>query len=79
VEVSHRLTSACDGSFLARLGADEFIVVSPDGPQPAVAQELCNRLAAVLDQPVRIDAMRSRAVLRSGPVSTPATAPMRIP
>ena len=66
VEVSHRLTSACDGSFLARLGADEFIVVSPDGPQPAVAQELCSRLAAVLDQPVCIDGYEIESSLTIG-------------
>ncbi len=32
VEVGGRLSSACNGSFLARLGADEFIVVSPRRP-----------------------------------------------
>ena len=55
VEVGHRLVSACDGSFLARLGADEFIAVSPDGPQPATAQKLCACLGTVFDQPVCID------------------------
>ncbi|KRQ99546.1 hypothetical protein CQ12_35200 [Bradyrhizobium jicamae] len=55
VEVGRRLVSACNGSFLARLGADEFIVVSPDGPQPATAQALCARIATALDQPVCID------------------------
>ena len=55
VEVGHRLASVCNESFLARLGADEFIVVSPDGPQPATAQQLCADLATVLDQPVCID------------------------
>ena len=55
VEVGRRLTSACNGSFLARLGADEFVIVCAEGPQPATAQDLCVRLGAVLDRPVRID------------------------
>jgi hypothetical protein len=38
VEVGHRLTSACNGSFLARLGADEFVVVSPGGDDPCDAR-----------------------------------------
>ena len=66
VEVGHRLASACNGSFLARLGADEFIVVSPDGPQPATAQELCARLGTVLDQPVCIDSYEIGGALTIG-------------
>jgi len=66
VEVGRRLVSACNGSFLARLGADEFIVVSPDGPQPETAQELCARLAPVLDQPVCIDGYEVEGSLTIG-------------
>ena len=55
VEVGRRLASACDGTFLARLGADEFTIVSSDGPQPATAEELCARLSTIMDQPVCID------------------------
>jgi diguanylate cyclase (GGDEF)-like protein len=55
VEVGSRLKAACDGAFLARLGADEFIVVSSDGPQPAAAEALCARLHAVLNHPVGVD------------------------
>ncbi|WP_442894479.1 putative bifunctional diguanylate cyclase/phosphodiesterase [Bradyrhizobium sp. AZCC 1588] len=35
--------------------ADEFIVVSPDGPQPAMARDLCAQLGTALDQPVCIE------------------------
>jgi diguanylate cyclase (GGDEF)-like protein len=66
VEVGHRLNSACNGSFLARLGADEFIVVSPDGPQPATAQEFCAHLGTVLDRPVCIDGYEIESSLTIG-------------
>lgn len=66
VEVGRRLASACNGSFLARLGADEFIVVSPAGPQPATAQELCIRLGAALEQPLRLDGHEMEAGLTIG-------------
>jgi diguanylate cyclase (GGDEF)-like protein len=66
VEIARRLTSACKGSFLARLGADEFIVISPDGPQPATAQKLCADLSAVFDQPVRIDGYEIESGLTIG-------------
>jgi diguanylate cyclase (GGDEF)-like protein len=54
-EIGRRLILACDGTFLARLGGDEFTIVSSAGAQPAAAQELCARLSAVLEAPVRID------------------------
>ena len=54
-EIARRLASACEGAFLARLGGDEFTIVSSAGAQPAAAEELCVRLSAVLEAPVRID------------------------
>jgi diguanylate cyclase (GGDEF)-like protein len=55
VEVGRRLASACDGAFLARLGADEFTIVSSGGVQAATVTALAARLSTVLDQPVCID------------------------
>jgi diguanylate cyclase (GGDEF)-like protein len=55
IEVARRLASACEGAFLARLGADEFTIVSSGPPQPAATEELCGRLSTVLDAPVCID------------------------
>jgi diguanylate cyclase (GGDEF)-like protein len=55
VEVGRRLASVCNGAFLARLGADEFTIVSSGCAQPAAAEALAARLSAVLDQPVCID------------------------
>ena len=54
-EIGRRLALACDGAFLARLAGDEFTIVSSGGTQPATAEELCRRLLAVLDAPIRID------------------------
>jgi diguanylate cyclase (GGDEF)-like protein len=54
-KIGHRLGLACQGAFLARLSGDEFTVVSSGGAQPATAEELCERLSAVLETPVRID------------------------
>ena len=34
-EVARRLEAACEGAFLARVGGDEFTVITPTGPQPA--------------------------------------------
>jgi diguanylate cyclase (GGDEF)-like protein len=54
-EIGRRLALACDGAFLARIGGDEFTIVSSGGAQPAMAEELCGRLSSILDTPVRID------------------------
>jgi diguanylate cyclase (GGDEF)-like protein/PAS domain S-box-containing protein len=43
-QLANRLEEACQGAFLARVGGDEFCVVSPTGQQPAVADALAARL-----------------------------------
>jgi diguanylate cyclase (GGDEF)-like protein/PAS domain S-box-containing protein len=43
-QLAVRLEEACQGAFLARVGGDEFCVVSPTGQQPAVADTLAARL-----------------------------------
>jgi diguanylate cyclase (GGDEF)-like protein len=43
-QLAGRLEEACQGAFLARVGGDEFCVISPTGPQPAVADALAARL-----------------------------------
>jgi diguanylate cyclase (GGDEF)-like protein/PAS domain S-box-containing protein len=43
-QLANRLGEACQGAFLARVGGDEFCVVSPTGQQPAVADALAARL-----------------------------------
>jgi diguanylate cyclase (GGDEF)-like protein/PAS domain S-box-containing protein len=43
-QLASRLEEACQGAFLARIGGDEFCVISPTGQQPAVADALAARL-----------------------------------
>jgi diguanylate cyclase (GGDEF)-like protein/PAS domain S-box-containing protein len=59
-EVSRRLQAAAAGAFLARVGGDEFTLIA-EGPQPATAEALAERLQASLadeidieDHPLRI-------------------------
>ena len=54
-EVARRLETACQGAFLARVGGDEFAVITPTGPQPATAEALAERLSAALDTDIDID------------------------
>jgi diguanylate cyclase (GGDEF)-like protein len=53
-EIGARLAAASDDAFLARLGDDEFAIVSSGGAQPAKAEELYERLSAILRTPLRI-------------------------
>jgi diguanylate cyclase (GGDEF)-like protein len=61
-EVAARMQEACQGAFLARLGGDEFAIITPTGPQPAHAEALAERLAAVLNADIEIGGQ----ALRSG-------------
>ncbi len=54
-EVARRMESACQGAFLARIGGDEFFVITPTAPQPAAAEMLAERLNAVLDADIDIE------------------------
>jgi diguanylate cyclase (GGDEF)-like protein len=54
-EIGQRLRSACEGAFLARIGGDEFTIVSSGVTQPAGAEELCQRLSAAMDAPFCVD------------------------
>ena len=54
-EVAGRLAQACQGAFIARVGGDEFQVITPTGPQPATAEALAAKLLAALDTDIDID------------------------
>jgi diguanylate cyclase (GGDEF)-like protein/PAS domain S-box-containing protein len=54
-KVAVRLGRACHGAFLARVGGDEFVVISPPGPHPATAEALAERLAAEFVSDLEID------------------------
>jgi diguanylate cyclase (GGDEF)-like protein/PAS domain S-box-containing protein len=53
-EVARRLESVCEGAFLARVGGDEFTVITPTGPQPATAEGLAERLSAAFEGDIEI-------------------------
>lgn len=65
-EVSIRLASACQGAFLARIGGDEFAVITPTGPQPGTAEALAERLVDAIDTDIAIDGHSLRVGLTVG-------------
>ena len=65
-EVARRFQAACQGSFFARLGGDEFAVITPTGPQPAVAETLAERLSGALDADIELDGKVLHATIGVG-------------
>ncbi|MBV9956114.1 MAG: EAL domain-containing protein [Pseudolabrys sp.] len=57
-QVATRLEEACQGAFLARAGGDEFVVISPTGPQPASAEALAERLVEGVSREFEVDGRR---------------------
>lgn len=51
--VSRRLQDAAEDHFLARIGGDEFVIIA-DGPQPATASALAERLIAMSSEEIEI-------------------------
>jgi diguanylate cyclase (GGDEF)-like protein/PAS domain S-box-containing protein len=64
-EISRRLQAAAEGTFLARLGGDEFTLIS-EGPQPATAEALTERLFAALASDIDLGTHQVRAGLSVG-------------
>jgi diguanylate cyclase (GGDEF)-like protein/PAS domain S-box-containing protein len=54
-EASRRLQIAAQGAFLARVGGDEFIVITEQGPLPASAELLADRLRSALGRDIEVD------------------------
>jgi diguanylate cyclase (GGDEF)-like protein/PAS domain S-box-containing protein len=54
-EAAQRLEAACEGAFLARTGGDEFIAISPSGPQPVTGAALAARLQEALVPEIEIE------------------------
>ncbi|HZD91760.1 MAG TPA: EAL domain-containing protein, partial [Pseudolabrys sp.] len=54
-EAAARLSATCEGAFLARTGGDEFVAISPAGPQPATGAALAVRLQAALEREFDIE------------------------
>ncbi len=53
-ELAVRLEAAAEGAFVARTGGDEFIVISPTGPQPETAEALAERFLAAVSSDIEI-------------------------
>ncbi len=53
-KVARRLQDACDGAFLARVGGDEFAMITPAGPQPATAAALVDRVSSAFASEVEV-------------------------
>jgi len=71
-EVSRRMQSVAEGAFLARLGGDEFTMIAADGPHPAAAAMLADRLLAAMAQDVEIKGHRLRIGVSVGVAIFPA-------
>ena len=65
-ETSRRLQTAAEGAFLARIGGDEFALIAAEGPQPAAAAALANRLFAAAADDMEIDGRQLRVGLSVG-------------
>ena len=65
-EVAQRMEAVCQGAFLARIGGDEFAVITPTGPQPAVAEALAARLNAAFGADLEIEGHALRVGLTIG-------------
>jgi diguanylate cyclase (GGDEF)-like protein/PAS domain S-box-containing protein len=71
-EAARRIHSVLDGAFLARLGADEFTVISAQGSLPETAAALADRLLAIMSGEFEIDGKRIYVGMSVGVAMFPA-------
>ena len=71
-EVARRLQAVASGEFLARVGGDEFIVVTLGDAQAAAAGQLAERLRAALIGDIEIAGQQLRLALSIGIARSPA-------
>ncbi len=64
--VTERLAKAAEGAFLARIGGDEFALLATDGPLPASAAQLADRLLAAGADDLDIEGHKLRVGLSIG-------------
>jgi diguanylate cyclase (GGDEF)-like protein/PAS domain S-box-containing protein len=54
-EVSNRLREAAQGSYVARVGGDEFIGITDEVPLPTSAELLATRMRAAFEPPIEVE------------------------
>lgn len=74
--VAQRMAEASEGAFLARVGGDEFALITPTGPQPDGAAALTERLSAALSSEIEVEGARCESALPLASASFRATAAM---
>jgi diguanylate cyclase (GGDEF)-like protein/PAS domain S-box-containing protein len=57
-EAARRMQAAAGGTFLARIGGDEFTLVVTDGDQPAAAAKIAERLLAAFEDEFEVEGYR---------------------
>ena len=70
-EVAQRLQAVAQGAFLARIGGDEFIVITVGDAQAAAAGQLAQQLKTALSGDIEIDGRQLRIGLSIGIASCP--------
>jgi len=65
-EIARRLRTAAASAFVARLGGDEFSFIVADGPQPATASALADRLLAAVADDFEVEGLGLRIGLSVG-------------
>jgi diguanylate cyclase (GGDEF)-like protein/PAS domain S-box-containing protein len=65
-EVARRLESTCQGAFLARVGGDEFTIITPMAQQPQAAESLAERIHAAFESDITIDSHQMRVGITVG-------------
>jgi diguanylate cyclase (GGDEF)-like protein/PAS domain S-box-containing protein len=63
---ANRLQTAAAGTFLARVGGDEFTLIVTNGPQPETAEALGRRLLAAFQESFDVDGHRMQIGLSIG-------------
>jgi diguanylate cyclase (GGDEF)-like protein/PAS domain S-box-containing protein len=71
-EVAKRLSAAAEDAFLARLGADEFALISSDGAQPSTAAALARRVQTAMAHELAVETDHIRVELSIGVAIFPA-------
>jgi diguanylate cyclase (GGDEF)-like protein/PAS domain S-box-containing protein len=70
-EVARRLQTAAEGAFLARIGGDEFAIVTVNGTGPAAAAQIADRLRCALAEGFEIRGQSLHLGLSIGIASCP--------